>query len=58
MPFEQEFTIKQLTVKEVILLDSEQDTNGFVIKDKTGFIIFRVSSNGNIHMKGDVFKDL
>ena len=43
---------------EVFLSTSEATTGGWIFKDSTGFTILRIDSSGNIHMRGDVIKDL
>ena len=42
----------------IVLDDDLSDSGGLSIKDKVGFTMFRFSSNGNLHIRGDVKKDL
>lgn len=37
---------------------SEATTGGFLFKDSLGFTTARLDSSGNLHMRGDVIKDL
>ena len=43
---------------EIILSTSLTTTGGLLIKDSTGFTVARIDSSGNVHMRGDVLKDL
>jgi len=66
MTLEQVLIVRELVPKKIIaqgniefILDtSEQTTGGILFKDSTGFTIARIDSSGNLHMRGDVIRDL
>ena len=66
MTLEEVLFVKELVPKNIIAQgnitvqfdSSSATTGGFVFKDSTGFTILRIDSSGNIHMRGDVLKDL
>lgn len=66
MALEEVLFVKELIPKKIVAQGnitvqfdtSEATTGGWVFNDSTGFAILRIDSSGNIHMRGDVIKDL
>ena len=66
MPSEQVLVVNELVAKKIILqgdlefvINTERQTSGgIVFKDSVGFTIARIDSSGNLHIRGNVLKDL
>lgn len=59
----QTYNIKvNVTLKAVIpvvnqqLIEFEDDNDVFEIKDRDGFVVFRVDANGNVYQRGSIMK--
>jgi len=66
MTLEDVLFVKELVPKNIIAQGnitvqfdtSEATTGGWVFKDSDGFTVARIDSSGNLHMRGNVIKDL